>query len=323
MSDADRHRVGEHERGAAPEHDPGADRSDDRDHRREHRLDLPRLERRLNGCVADRRQVLLFLVLPAVGLHDADRLEPLLHHRDDFGLMLADVVGRLLDGLVEAGDEEEQERGRRDRDEREVPVEPEHDEQHPDDRQQVDEDAERSGRGEVLDRLHVGGDGGEERADLVGVVVAEREALQVLVDPHAQVVRDVLADALGVVVLDVAREGAERRDDDHHDPGHEGELHLVGAERDDAQPVEPFRCLVRADDVVEDDLQRPRRGQAHRRLDEHGDEDEHERPPIGPQQLADDLQLGTSGGPGGRRGRPGDGGCGGGFGGHGKAATLG
>ena len=42
----DRHHVGEHERGAAPEHDAGADRGDDRHHRRQHRLDLPRLERR-------------------------------------------------------------------------------------------------------------------------------------------------------------------------------------------------------------------------------------------------------------------------------------
>ena len=177
--------------------------------------------------------------------------------------------------------------------------------QHADDRQQVDEDAERSGRGEVLDRLHVGGDGGEERADLVRVVVAEREALQVFVDPHAQVVRDVLADALGVVVLDVARQGAERRDDDDHDPRHEGELHLVAAERDDAQPVEPFGRLVGADDVVEDDLQRPRRGQAHRRLDEHGGEDDHERARVGPQQLADEPHLGAGGGRGGWGERPG------------------
>ena len=184
--------------------------------------------------------------------------------------------------------------------------------EHADDRQQVDEDAERPGRGEVLDRLHVARDGREDRADLVRVVVAEREALQVLVDPHAQVVRDVLADALGVVVLDVARQGAERRDHDHHDPRHEGELHLVAAERDEAQAVEPFGRLVGADDVVEDDLQRPRRGQAHRRLDEHGDEDDHERARVGPQQLADDPQLGASGGPGGRRERPGASGRGGG-----------
>ena len=181
----------------------------------------------VDGRVADRGEVLLLLVLPPVGRHDPHRLETLLHHRDDLGLVLADLVRRLLDRPVEARDEEQQERRRRDRDEREVPVEPEHDGEHADDRQQVDEDAERSGRGEVLDRLHVGGDGGEKRADLVGVVVAEREALQVLVDPHAQVVRDALADALGVVVLDVARERAERRDDDHHDPGHQGELQLV------------------------------------------------------------------------------------------------
>ena len=71
------------------------------------------------------------------------------------------------------------------------------------------------------------------------------------------------------------------------------------------------------------DLQRPRRGQAHRRLDEHGEEDDHERPRVGPQQLAHEPHLRAGGGRGSWRGRPGDGGCGGGFGGHGKAVTRG
>ena len=39
-------------------------------------------------------------------------------------------------------------------------------------------------------------------------VVAERQAVQVIVDAYAQVVRDPLADALGVIVVDVVRGGA-------------------------------------------------------------------------------------------------------------------
>ena len=60
------------------------------------------------------------------------------------------------------------------------------------------------------------------------VVVAEREAVEVVVDAHAQVVGDVLADALGVVVVDVARDRAEHRDE--HDAvtaADGGEAHLV------------------------------------------------------------------------------------------------
>ena len=46
------------------------------------------------------------------------------------------------------------------------------------------------------------------RAGLVGAVVAEREPLQMVIDSHAQVVRDPLADAFGVVVVDIGGDGA-------------------------------------------------------------------------------------------------------------------
>ena len=122
----------------------------------------------------------------------------------------------------------------------------------------------------------------EDRADLVGVVVAEREALEMVVDPHAQVVRDLLADALGVVVVDVARDRAERRDAGPACPATAASSSLSPSSGMMRSACEPLRRLVRADDVVEDDLQRPRRGEAHRRLDEHGDEDDHERAAVGP-----------------------------------------
>jgi hypothetical protein len=82
-------------------------------------------------------------------------------------------------------------------DQREVPVEPEHDPQHAEDRHDVDDDRERSRRREVL---HVD-------TSLVSVTAAipsgassnsrADRPVQVVVDADAQVVRDPLADALG------------------------------------------------------------------------------------------------------------------------------
>ena len=67
---------------------------------------------------------------------------------------------------------------------------------------------ERRGRGEVLDGLDVVGDRAQEGAGLVGVVVGEREVLEMIVDAHAQIVRHPLADAFGVIVLDIAGDRA-------------------------------------------------------------------------------------------------------------------
>ena len=46
-----------------------------------------------------------------------------------------------------------------------------------------------------------------------------------------------------------------------------------------------MRQLVVAERVVEDELEGPRRGQAHRDLDQHGDEHDHQPAPVGPDEL--------------------------------------
>ena len=128
-------------------------------------------------------------------------------------LLFADVVGRFFDGFFESRDEEEKEWRYGYGDEGEVPVEPEHEAEHADDGEEIDEDVERGGGGEALDGLDVGGEGAEDRAGLVGAVVAEGEALQMLIHTHAEIVGDPLANALGVVVVDV---GGGRADDGDH-----------------------------------------------------------------------------------------------------------
>ena len=84
---------------------------------------------------------------------------------------------------------------------------------------------ERGGRREALDGLDVGGNGAEDRPGLMGVVVAKRQALQMMIHAQAEVVGDVLANAFGVVVVDVGRDSSQDGDD------HEGQRSEAGIVR--------------------------------------------------------------------------------------------
>ncbi len=227
----------------------------------------------------------------AEGFDDLHGLEALLDYGDDLALLFADFVGGGLDGFFEARDEEEQEGCDGEGDEGEVPVEPEHEAEHADDGEHVDEDVEGGGGGEALDGLDVGGEGAEDGAGLVGVVVAEREALEVAVHAHAEVVRDPLAGALGEVVVDVGGDGAEHGDDDVEAGGDGGDLGFRAAfEERTKEVMEPRGHLVVADDVVEDDLERPGCGETHEGLDQHGEEDDDQGLAIGADQATDEAQ---------------------------------
>src|SRR5882757_2063559 len=54
--------------------------------------------------------------------------------------------------------------------------------------------------------------------------------------------------------------------------------------------MKPGAEFVGADNVVEDDLQRPRSRQAHHRLDQHGQKDDNQRTAIGTEQTTDKTQ---------------------------------
>src|SRR5262245_11415032 len=127
--------------------------------------------------------------------------------------MKADLMGSALDRPVEPGDEQQQERRYGYGDNGEIKFQPEHDAEHADDRQQIDQNVESRGRCKVLDGLNVVGDGGKQYAGLVGIVEAEREVLQVVIHTHAQVVRDPLPDAFRVIVVDVASDCSQGGDE--------------------------------------------------------------------------------------------------------------
>jgi hypothetical protein len=56
------------------------------------------------------------------------------------------------------------------------------------------------------------------------------------------------------------------------------------------RPRKPLGQPVIAERVVEDELQRPRCGEAHQRLDHHRGEHDDQPTAIGPDQLADERQ---------------------------------
>ena len=84
-----------------------------------------------------------FQILATESLDHANRTEALLNNGDDVALALAHLALHFLHRLLEAHHENEQEWRDGDGDQREIPVEPEHEPQHPDDRHEIDQDAKR------------------------------------------------------------------------------------------------------------------------------------------------------------------------------------
>ena len=59
------------------------------------------------------------------------------------------------------------------------------------------------------------------------------------------------------------------------------------AEGGSEQAIDEFGEMMTADNVIEDDFERPGGGERHQGLDEHGHEHNDEGPPIRPNELAD------------------------------------
>ena len=133
----------------------------------------------------------------------------------------------------------------------------------------------------------LGGDRAQESPGLMAIEIAQRETLQMVVSPHAKIVRDPLSHALGVIVRDVGGERAHQRDDDDHECGGGGNLHFAAAGEHRFQDVvQPRRKFVAADYIIQNDLERPGRGQAHSGLHHHGAQDKEKIGPVGTNQCS-------------------------------------
>ena len=278
---ADGHCAGQDKRRSAPEHDCGAERDCNVHDRRKERLDAAGLEGCAYCCFADIVEELFFYLFLTEGFDYLDGFEILLGYGKNGALLFADFVGRVFGG----GSFNLETEGKRWRTAQAMRVKSQLSQNMRPSMQrivEIDEDAERGRGREALDGLDVGGEGAEDRAGLMGAVVAEGEALQVLIQTHAQIVGDPLADALGVVVVDVGRGRAD--DGDHYECNGSkgGDVELVASlQHGPEQMMKPGSELVIADDVVEDDLQRPWGREAHRRFDNHAEKNDRQGAPMG------------------------------------------
>ena len=119
-------------------------------------------------------------------------------------------------------------------------------------------------RRETLDRLDVAGEGAEYRSDPIGVVVGERK---LLVKAQAQIVSDLLTQPFGQVVAGIHRRSSRRGDEHCRDSRGCRDMRLAAQRRQNG--VDPGELVMCSDDAVDDDLQRPWRGQTYRYLHQH------------------------------------------------------
>jgi hypothetical protein len=119
----------------------------------------------------------------------------------------------------------------------------------------------------------------------MGVVVVEREPLEVVVHPHPEVIGDPLPHALRVVAVDVRRQASERGEEHQAERRHGGQRRPVRDQRRAEQPGHPLGSGMMPDRIVDHDLQRPRTCQTGGRLDHHGQQDDDQPPAVGARKI--------------------------------------
>src|SRR5579863_5572310 len=186
-----------------PKHNRSAQSHGHCDHWRKHGLHLASFECSIDRRVAYLTEFLLFEILTTKGLHDSHGFEALLDDRNNVALPMPHLMGSFLYRLLKPRHEEQQNWSHGHCHEGKVPIEPEHETEHPDNRQQIDKNTQGRRRCEVLNRLDVIGNGAQQLSSLMAVVISQRQALQMVVGSHAEIMCHPLADALGVVVIDV------------------------------------------------------------------------------------------------------------------------
>ena len=99
---------------------------------------------------------------------------------------------------------------------------------------------------------------------------------------------------VGVVVVDVGRHGADDGDDQGGEAREQRHAQRVASDAVVVRPRQPVRQLVVAERVVEHQLERPRRREAHRDLDQHRNEHDGKPPVVGPQQFKYQVRHGLA-----------------------------
>ena len=200
---------------AVREHDGERDRREQVDDGEVDPVQDDGLHVRLAIAARDGAEVVVGRLLARERLHDAHAGDVLRERRGQEAEPLAHRRVGARRALAEDRRREAHQRDDGAGREREPPVEDEEDDRRADQRQRVLDEARDAVGDELVDRLDVVREPADDHAGAVALVEAEREALEVLEEAHAQVGEDPLADPAGHVRLDVVhrpvREAGARR----------------------------------------------------------------------------------------------------------------
>ena len=281
------HEHDERARGDAPlEHEPHAHQHHDRraggheeiHHRRQRGLDAAGAERGLHGGEAFALEPRFFVRLARERPDGTDGGHRLLDDRGERALALLYLARRLFDPMRAAIHDGEEERRHRQAEQREPPVEIEHDGEDARQRQHVHRDAEQGGGEEVLRRVHVARQAHHQVAGAARLEERQREPVQVVIQRPAQIQRDALADRCGQVLLHERARGPEAGDGEQ--PEHGGVEERQRCRAEDGPAGHRRRQRLAAQHVVDDELERPRLPDGGRALDRHGGERQREQPAV-------------------------------------------
>ena len=160
-----------------------------------------------------------------------------------------------------------EQRRHRERQQREAPVEIQHDRDHARERQHVHGRAQQRRREELLRGVHVAREAHHQIAGAAAVEERQRLLLQVVIERAAQVVHHTLADGGGERLLGVGAGGTDGGNRHHRERGGVHDAERVQTEQRPA--CDRGRQRRAADDVIDDELDRPGFPEARRALDHH------------------------------------------------------
>ncbi len=118
-------------------------------------------------------QTVLFVILAREGLHYANRSENFLNHRNNLALLLPHLARSLLDAARIGIHYCEQDRRHGKRNQREAPVDAEHNYHHAGEREAINRPAQQPGRDKALDRVDIAGHPADQVSRLFVVVIGE------------------------------------------------------------------------------------------------------------------------------------------------------
>ena len=271
----------------------GAEGGDDLGRARGGRLEPRHADALAHRLLRHRVELLRFVALARERLHQRHRLQHFAHPRRHLPFLLLLRLDRELGLAVQVQQAVGEERQGGERDQADLPVDGDHDGEHAHHRQHIRGELEDRIGEHVLQGVGVARDLGEQVARAGAIVKRERQGLEVREHLAPQRVHHLVADGRRDEDLEVGEQSAGERD--QHDAGgrfHQ-QRHLAHRQHPAQRPQQGRDRLVE-DDVVENDLERPRLQQLRRGRPQRAQGGEQQSPldlaQVGDEQLAESAQ---------------------------------